>query len=72
MSDDTVFHPGDKVRHRDVPEDGPVGTVIARAGQTADGKPIYQVGYRRPTGSMSEMRYPVASLVLVERGPSTP
>jgi hypothetical protein len=67
MSDRTTFSTGDKVRHRDAPEDGPVGTVTGLAGNTADGAPIYQVAFRSRTGSASTTRYPVASLVLVER-----
>jgi hypothetical protein len=63
----TTFRAGDKVRHKDAPEDGPVGTVTKVAGQTGDGAPIYEVAFRRPTGSTSTTRYPVASLVLVER-----
>jgi len=67
MSDDGRFAAGDKVRHRDAPADAPLGVVLALAGETLDGKPIYQVGYRSPTGSISKMRYPGANLVLVER-----
>ncbi len=67
MSDEITFGAGDKVRHRDAPDDAPLGVVLAFAGQTLDGKPIYQVGYRSPTGSVSKMRYPGANLVLVER-----
>lgn len=63
----TVLHTGDKVRHRDVGEDGPVGTVVKYHGATADGAGIYQVAYRSATGSKQLMRYPIASLVLVER-----
>jgi hypothetical protein len=68
MSDDvTILHPGDKVRHRDVGPDAPVGTVVDLFGSTADGKPIYRVEYRSRTGSRSYTRYPGESLVLVER-----
>lgn len=67
MTEGTSFKTGDKVRHKDAPDDGPVGTVTALAGNTADGAPIYQVAFRSRTGSTSTTRYPVASLVLVER-----
>ena len=67
MSDEVVLGVGDKVRHRDAPDDAPLGTILALAGHTTDGRPIYQVGYRSPTGSMSRTKYPAASLTLVER-----
>lgn len=67
MGDDIIFGVGDRVRHRDAPDDAPAGVVLALAGHTLDGKPIYQVGYRSATGSLSKMRYPGANLVLVER-----
>jgi hypothetical protein len=63
MSEQVTFQPGDKVRHRDAPPDGPVGTVVDHYGNTADGKPIYRVAYRSRTGSSSTTRYPVDSLV---------
>ncbi|MEQ8833604.1 MAG: hypothetical protein RIB67_04085 [Miltoncostaeaceae bacterium] len=63
----TKLAAGDKVRHRDVGEDGPIGTVVKYHGATADGAGIYQVAYRSRTGSRQLMRYPIASLVLVER-----
>jgi hypothetical protein len=67
MSDDVELGIGDKVRHRDAPEDAPVGVIQAIAGRTLDGAAIFQVAYRSPTGATSKMRYPAASLVLVER-----
>lgn len=66
----TKLNVGDKVRHRDVGDDGPVGTVVKYHGATADGAGIYQVAYRSRTGSKQMMRYPIASLVLVERAPA--
>lgn len=70
MAEGRELNPGDRVRHRDVPEDGPVGTVVQYHGATADGAGIYQVAYRSRTGSKQMMRYPVSSLVLVERAPT--
>ena len=67
MAEGLKLNPGDTVRHKDVPEDGPVGTVVKYHGATADGAGIYQVAYRSRTGTKQMMRYPVASLVLVER-----
>ncbi|MGD9696342.1 MAG: hypothetical protein AB7V42_11875 [Thermoleophilia bacterium] len=61
---------GDRVRHRDAPPDGPVGTVKGVVGNTGDGAPIYQVGFRTATGATQTTRYPAASLVLVEEAPT--
>jgi len=60
------FEKGDRVRHRDAPPDGPVGTILDWAGDTADGKPMYHVGFRSPTGATNVTRYPVDSLVRAE------
>ncbi|HMM48183.1 MAG TPA: hypothetical protein PKE32_01020 [Miltoncostaeaceae bacterium] len=70
MGDGKTFEIGSKVRHRDVGDDGPVGTISKLFGHTADGEPIYYVTYRSPTGSKNTTRYPMGSLVLVEAPPA--
>jgi hypothetical protein len=66
----TTLNPGDQVRHRDVGDDGPIGTVVRYHGATADGAGIYEVTFRSKTGTRQMMRYPIASLVLIERAAS--